>query len=52
MSATQKMQPDDLILKFDGICIDELIRVAKASEAMTQPGITPGDIKNTDKVLT
>lgn len=52
MNVTQEMQPDDVILKFDGICIDELLRVAKVSEAMTQPNITPADVKNTDKILT
>lgn len=31
---TQKLQQDDVILKFDGLCLDELIRVASTSEKL------------------
>lgn len=48
---TQKLQPDDVMLKFDGLCLDELIRVSKASEMLNRPSLTAATIKNTDKVL-
>jgi hypothetical protein len=52
MDVTQKFQPDDVILKFDGLCLDELIRVVKVSVAMNKTNLSPADVKNTDKVLT
>ena len=52
MDVTQKFQPDDVILKFDALCLDELIRVAKASEVINRTNLSPADVKNTEKMLT
>ena len=52
LEETEKLQPDEVILKFDGACLDELIKVAEASERMAAPGVTPAAVKATDKVLT
>ena len=46
------MQPDDVILKFDGLCLDELIKVAQVSETLTKAKLTPADVKSTDSILT
>ena len=48
---TQKVQPDDVMLKFDGICLDELIRVSQVSETINRASLTPANVKNTDKTL-
>lgn len=48
---TQKLQPDDVMLKFDGLCLDELIRVSKATDMLNRPSLTPANVKNTDKAL-
>lgn len=39
------------MLKFDGICLDELIQVSRVSETMTRASLTPATVKNTNKVL-
>ena len=49
---TKNLQPDDVILNFDGLCLDELIKVSTASKQMAQTGLKPGDIKNCDLTLT
>lgn len=48
---TKKMQPDDLILKFDGLCLDELIKVSQVTETLQKAKLTPADVKNSDQVL-
>ena len=48
LDQTKKLQPDDLILKFDGLCLDELINVASVSETLAKAKLTPADVKNSD----
>ena len=52
MDITQKLQADDVILKFDGLCLDELIKVVKVSEKLVSSKLTPADVKSSDAVLT
>ena len=45
------MQPDDLILKFDGLCLDELINVSSVTDTLSKAKLTPADVKNSDAVI-
>ena len=47
---TKKLQPDDLILKFDGICLDELIKVSQVTQMIFAKSskLTPADVKQSD----
>lgn len=46
---TKNLQPNDVILNFDSLCLDELIKVSNVSKQMSQSsGLKPADIKNCD----
>ena len=51
MQTALKMQPEDVILRYDSICLDHLISVSKASEKLNAKNVTAADIKATNKAL-
>ena len=51
MENTKKLQHDEVILKFDSLCLDELIKVGEASLKQSASGLTPSDTKQCNQVF-
>jgi len=52
MDETKSLQPDDVLLNFDSLCLDELIKVSKSTVKLSKPNLTPADIKSCDQDVT
>ena len=40
-----------MLLNFDSLCLDELIKVSQVTRKMSETGLTPADIKTCDSVF-
>lgn len=51
MDETKRLQPDDVLLNFDSLCLEELIKVGKVTNKVSKGNLTAADVKSNDSVL-
>lgn len=51
MAIARQAQPDDVILQFDNMCLDQLYMVTQVTRQLNNQAKTAADIKHADKVL-
>jgi hypothetical protein len=51
MEETLKMQPEDVILRYDSLCLYHLITVIDSLEKLKSRHVTPADVKQANKAL-
>ena len=51
MDAALKALPEDVILRFDSLCLDQLVQVSEVTQKVAQGKLTPADVKNSNRVL-
>ena len=51
MDETKRMQPDDVLLNFDSLCLDELIKVGQVTIKVSKGSLTAADVKTNDNIL-
>lgn len=50
MDIALKAMPNDVILKFDCLCLDQLINVSETTQKMAQGNLTSATIKTSNQV--
>ena len=51
MDIALKALPEDVILRFDSLCLDQLILVSEVTQKVAKGKLTPADVKSSNKVL-
>ena len=51
MNVALKALPEDVILRFDSLCLNQLIQVSEVTQKVAQGNLSPADVKNSNKVL-